>query len=180
MATGNTFRGVGWSTPAAMLSFAVLSLCAAPARAGDPQPQARNEAVLPPNLVIPAVVRPTLISMWRKSPTFRRQCARLIENPGVIVRVELAGRVKQVRARSRLDRHATGLTATVQIDVRHPTLYIEHIAHELEHVLEYVDGTDLPRLARQGLNGVENHAGQYETARARSVGRTVAREAILQ
>jgi hypothetical protein len=180
MASGNhKFRGVGWTTPAAMLSFAVLSLCAAPARAGDDsQPQARNEAVLPPNLVIPAVVRPTLVSMWRKSPTFRRQCARLIENPTVIVRVELAGRVKQVRARSRLDRHATGLTATVQIDLRHPTLYIEHIAHELEHVLEYLDGTDLPRLARQRVDGVMNAGGQYETARARAVGVAVAREAM--
>jgi hypothetical protein len=116
--------------------------------------------------------------MWRKSPTFRQQCARLMENPDVTVRVELAGRVKQVRARSRLDRHAAGLTATVQIDLRHPTLYMEHIAHELEHVLEYLDGTDLPRLARQRVDGVMNTAGQYETARARAVGVAVAREAM--
>jgi len=44
-------------------------------------------------------------------------------------------------------------------------------------VLEVVDGTDLVRLARQRVDGVINLGRQhYETARAQSVGWTVARE----
>ena len=81
-------------------------------------------------------------------------------------------------ARSRVERDHGGLNAAVQIELREPALYVELIAHELEHVLEQVDGTDLARLARQGLDGVVEWGGAYETARARSVGRLVAREAM--
>jgi hypothetical protein len=63
------------------------------------------------------------------------------------------------------------------IELRTPESYVELIAHELEHVLEQVDGIDLRRRARQRLNGVIILGGRYETERARSVGRTVAREA---
>jgi hypothetical protein len=139
------------------------------------------ESSLPANLIVPDIVRPLVTTMWQQSFTFRRQCTRLAENPAVVVTIELASRTRHGRrALTRVERRASGLHAWVQLELRTPQLYVEHIAHELEHVLEHVDGADLPRLARQGLNGVENHAGQYETARARSVGRTVAREAILQ
>ena len=55
----------------------------------------------------------------------------------------------------------------------------KQIAHELEHVLEYADRVDLQRLARQRVDGVINLGGVYETARARSVGQTVAREVMF-
>jgi len=86
--------------------------------------------------------------------------------------------VRYGHARSRLERDQGGLNAVVQIELRAPALYVEFIAHELEHVLEQLDGTDLARLARQGLDGVVEGEGAYETARARSVGRLVAREAM--
>ena len=68
----------------------------------------------------------------------------------------------------------------VQIELRTPTLYVEHIAHEVEHVMEHLDGTDLPRMARQRLDGVVNLEGVYETARAQAVGRRVAHEVMRQ
>jgi hypothetical protein len=43
-------------------------------------------------------------------------------------------------------------------------------------VLEQLDGTDLARLARHGVDGVIRLDGEFETRRAQSVGRTVARE----
>jgi len=64
----------------------------------------------------------------------------------------------------------------VKIELRRPELYVEHIAHELEHVLEHIDGVDLPRFAHGRLNGVVNCGGEYETARARAVGQAVVRE----
>ena len=136
---------------------------------------------LPANLIVTDIVRPLVRSMWRQWPTFRRQCARLAEHPDVIVRLELAGAVQDTRgARSAFGRLNGELNAAVEIELRKPELYVEHIAHELEHVLEQVDGTDLPRLARQGLNGVVNSGGGFETARARTVGRIVAWEAMGQ
>jgi len=136
-----------------------------------------RELPLPINLIVPDVVLPLVLSMWRDSATFRRQCARLAEHAEVIVRLALV-RERDGRARSRVERHNAGLNAAVQIELRTPTLYVEHIAHELEHVLEHLDGTDLPRLARQRLDGVMNLGGSYETARAHAVGRSVAREVM--
>jgi hypothetical protein len=136
---------------------------------------------LPLNLIVPDIVRPLVTSMWRQSPTFRRQCARLAEHHDVIVRLELARPVQDTRgARSAVERLNGELNAAVEIELRKPELYIEHIAHELEHVLEQVDGTDLPRLARQGLDGVVSVGGGFETARARAVGRIVAQEAMAR
>ena len=71
------------------------------------------------------------------------------------------------------------MDASVQIEMRDPARYVEYLAHELEHVLEQLDGTDRERLARQHVDGVVNVGGVYETARARSVGRAVAREAMV-
>ena len=137
------------------------------------------ETAVPANLVVPGVLQPLVSSMWRESATFRRQCARLAEHPNVVVRIDLAVSMPHARARSAVERHPEGTHAAVQISLREPGRYVERIAHELEHVLEHVDGTDLPRLARQGVDGVVNSGGRYETARADSVGRTVAREAVL-
>jgi hypothetical protein len=63
--------------------------------------------------------------------------------------------------------------------MRDPARYVEYLAHELEHVLEQIEGVDLVRLKRQRVDGVAHVGGQDETARARSVGRAVAREAMV-
>lgn len=142
-----------------------------------PIPVAPDPA-LPFNLIVPDVMRPLVTAMWRRSPTFRRQCARLAENPGVIVRVEAARRTGHAVALAHVRRRTDRIEAALQIEWRKPDLYVEHIAHELEHVLEYVDGVDISRLEGQGLDGVMKVAGILETARARAVGRAVAREAM--
>ncbi len=72
------------------------------------------------------------------------------------------------------------MVAAVRIEPRKPDLYVELIAHELEHVLEHIDGMNLPMLASRKVNSVGKWAGQYETARAQAVGATVAREVIRQ
>jgi hypothetical protein len=67
-----------------------------------------RESPLPANLIVPDVVLPLVSSMWRDSPTFRRQCARLAEHAEVIVRLDLV-RERDGRARSRVERHDAGL-----------------------------------------------------------------------
>ena len=140
-------------------------------------PAAGRAASLPFNLIVPDTIKPLLTSTWQRSPTFRRQCARLAEHPEVVVQVELTVRLRGRVARSRVERRPEGLTAAMQIALREPTSYVELIAHELEHILEQLDGTDLARFARQRVDGVLPGNGQYETIRALSVGRAVAREA---
>jgi hypothetical protein len=166
MSGGAAPRAVSGDSPAVAL-HSPSSITAAQSR----------ESPLPTNLIVPDVVLPLVLSMWRDSPTFRRQCARLADHAEVIVRLDLV-RERDGRARSRVERHDAGLNVAVQLELRTPTLYVEHIAHEVEHVLEHLDGTDLPRLARQRLDGVVSLDGGYETARARAVGQMVAREAL--
>ncbi len=137
-----------------------------------------SRSLLPANLVVPGIARPLLTSMWDLSPTFRRQCARLAEHPEVLVRIDFLARVRNGGANALVERSDGSYEASVEIDASNSALYVEHIAHELEHVLEAVDGTDLPRLARQRVDGVMNLGGRYETARAQSVGRMVAHEVM--
>ena len=134
---------------------------------------------LPSNLVVPEVIEPLVERIWRQSLTFRRQCAKLAEHPPVTVSIDLAVRVRHSSgARATVERRAARLDVAIQVDLRQPERFVEHIAHELEHVLEQIDGTDLPRLARQGVDGVIPEAARYETARAQAIGRAVAREAM--
>lgn len=170
--------GVISSGPAIAQAFDRDARPVAPGQWSWPAAAQAREAPLPPNLMLPDVIRPLATTMWRQSVTFRRQCARLAEHPDVIVRLKLAVGVQDARARSRVDRHAVGRNAAVQVEWRNPALYVEYIAHELEHVLEQLDGTDLPRLARQRVDGVRKLGDEYETARARSVGQMVAREVL--
>ena len=152
---------------------AALRSTASEASSASPEP------VLPLNLVVPDILKPLVARMWRDSLTFRRQCARLAEHSEVEVGIELSRSVRDTRgARTLVSRHREELKARIQVELRKPALFVEHIAHELEHVLEQVDGTDLPRLARLGVDGVRRESGTYETARARTIGRAVAREAM--
>jgi hypothetical protein len=133
---------------------------------------------LPWNVIVPDVLRPLAAKMWTRSTTFRRQCARLGEYSNVIVVVEFLGGVQRGRATLLVDRQHSFVTATVRIEPREPGRYVELIAHELEHVREQIDGTDLPSLFRQKASGVAKLGEQYETARAQAAGTTVVREVL--
>jgi hypothetical protein len=139
-----------------------------------------SEPQLPANLIAPNIIVPLLEKMWQRSVSFRRQCVRLGDYPEVMVTIELAGDVRGTSgARMRANHRRQSLTATIEVDLRKPAWFAEHLAHELEHVLEQIDGIDLPRLASQRVSGVIDDEGRYETARAMAVGRAVAREARI-
>jgi hypothetical protein len=55
---------------------------------------------------------------------------------------------------------------------------IEHLAHELEHVLEQLDDVDLAEAVNNHVHGASasRRAASFETRRAIVVGRLVARE----
>jgi hypothetical protein len=185
------FRRTGWLNTARHSVTVVLALVAAVGAAAqssipshpidDSRPPSNGStaavAQLPVNLVVPSRMVPLVWSMWLQSPTFRRQCQRLSQHPEIVVEFELTARVARNSGRARLKRRPGGMTAAVQIGLREPSGYVELIAHELEHVLEQLDGTDLATFERLGVDGVvrANHE-HYDTLRARSIGRAVARE----
>ena len=134
-------------------------------------------ASLPSNLTASAVFRPALERMWQSSATFRRQCGRLSAAPQLHVNLlmeELARHPSSYRARAAMKRQSGAL---VSVDI-HLTRFedpIELIAHEIEHVIEQLEGVDLG--AQAGTENVwKREDGAFETRRAIEVGRRVARE----
>jgi hypothetical protein len=186
---GAAVRGIVRQWVGAVLLLGVISPGRAASQVLDHDPHARmlpssslglpassREVGPPANLIVSGSLEPLVIAMWRRSPTFRRQCARLADYPSTTVRIELVLSMSRDLAATTVTSGDAGRDAVVHVSLRNPELYVEHVAHELEHVLEQTDGIDLPTLARQRLDGVVDLGGQYETARARTVGRTVALE----
>jgi Tol biopolymer transport system component len=134
-------------------------------------------ASLPSNLTAGAVFRPALERMWQSSGTFRRQCGRLSAAPQLQVNLlmeELARRPSSYRARAAMKRQS-GALVSVHIHLTRFEDPIELIAHEIEHVIEQLEGVDLGAQAGTG-NVWKREDGAFETQRAIEVGRRVARE----
>ena len=124
----------------------------------------------------PDMLRATLVEMYETSPTFRRQCRRLAAAGAVPIRLHLDPRLPSasVRARAVFDRrHGRLMAADVLLP---PSRDIaELVAHEIEHVLEQLDGIDLGTHAGTAAAWREP-GGAFETARALAIGRRVAQE----
>jgi hypothetical protein len=134
---------------------------------------------LPPNLKIPPMYRSYVESMLRHSPTFRRQCLRLANAPGLTVVLQqlLLLQPARVRARTRFttrDGHRYAIVEIGSLDDQ-----VELIAHEIEHVIEQLDGVDLRARAALPATGVhvcDDGDGSFETTRAIRAGLAVTEE----
>jgi hypothetical protein len=153
-------------------------------RTGEPVMQryvpvavAPSDAGPPPNLVAPLPYLALIETMLQRSPTFRRQCARIAAEPQLTVAIERGlPSDKAAAAETRVMRGAGGRRHAA-IRIWHQAHLIELIAHELEHVIEQLDGVDLPARAAGEATGVYEHAdNRFETRRAALIGRKVARE----
>ena len=161
---------------------ACLVAACLPARAAahsvDPsQPSAVEEvpAAWPCRLVVATELLPRVQMVWERSATFRQQCAR-IGRAGAIVLLRTATSVQIPRlALSRIGVSADGVTVALVL-VRRSADSVEHIGHELEHVIEYLEKVNLrEELAEHGSGVTKSRVG-YETDRAIDAGRRVARE----
>ena len=136
-----------------------------------------SDVAAPPNLQVPSTYEPMIVQMLERSPMFRRQCVRLAAAPHLAVVVRLvhpnnAG----PRARTQIRRDRDQLSATVEINPYGD--FTELLAHELEHVIEQLDGIDLAAKSSVARSGVRECAdGTFETSRAVRVGTLVALEA---
>jgi len=135
---------------------------------------------LPPNIHVDSALTNIVDDMLLHSPIFRGQCARLQGVARVRVRLTVdlrgIGHRASGRAESELKRYQYGfIDATVRL--RSIPQAEELIAHELEHVLEYVDGVNHREAWRRDPGEVWLSAdGRFETARAIDTGRRVAAE----
>lgn len=139
-----------------------------------------SQGLLPSNLQSDAVFRPFLEQMLRLSPTFRRQCNRLAAttNLRVSLRVEdRPRRAESFNARTELT-HEEGSLVRADVFLAASPLAVELIGHELEHIVERLDGVDLQAQAGNGVVWkIEENV--FETRRAMEMGRRIAREARM-
>jgi hypothetical protein len=159
-----------------LLTCAVVFSSAAGLTLADDRSPNLEDAGLPPNLSTAAVFTPYLERMIRMSPTFRRQCRRLGAAPSVRVQLRLEDpqRRPSFRARTVLARDH-GVVVAAQIFLNPSPDAVELIAHEIEHVLEQLDGVDLEAQVGSG-NVWKREDGAFETRRATEAGRRVPRE----
>jgi hypothetical protein len=134
--------------------------------------------LVPPNLQASVPILQLMARMAQLSPTFRAQCERITETRNLIVRIRYVGlrEDRPYNARTIVRRHQWGaMVAEVELYV--PLDPIEILAHELEHLVEQIQGQDLRVLAQVKGSGVmEVRRGEFETMRAIEVGRRVLAE----
>jgi hypothetical protein len=134
-------------------------------------------------LRIDGALRHVVHDIWHRSLTVRRQLARISGETALSVSFGSCFNSCQsgVTALTHIERQSGQIRrAEVEVSLVHGTAAAEIVAHELEHILEQLDGVDLTALAGSrgaSSHGVRGRAGHaYETERARRVGRAAAAE----
>ena len=136
-----------------------------------------------PNLTVSSLFAPVIDEMLRRSPTFRRQCQRLAAAPRSSVTIQAATSTRErMAAWTTIIRDAGDqLHASVFVPLSSRTA--ELIAHEIEHVIEQLDGIPLGDMSRIRDSGVRQCdcavEDTYETIRAVRIGRQVADEMTM-
>jgi hypothetical protein len=130
---------------------------------------------VPANIEVSPIYRSVVDAMLQRSPTFRRQVLRIAQSGITIVIRPGEGRGRTARARTQI-RSAPkgGLQAVVEvIEARD---LAELIAHEIEHIIEKLDGVDYHGRALLRSSGITHTGEGFETTRAVRAGRSVAEE----
>jgi hypothetical protein len=135
---------------------------------------------IPDNFQFDPGYRALLESMLDRSPTFRRQCLRVANDPTLTVRLHPAGSVwtRGARALGHMVRGSGG-GLVADIYLTRSADDVEMIAHEVEHVIEQLDQIDLSSRAARRDTGVHRtlpDGDTFETTRAMHTGLKVARE----
>jgi hypothetical protein len=126
-------------------------------------------------------LRSEVDDLLRRSPTFRAQYQRIAEADSVVVSVNLDVRLCETsyRARTTFRRYQSGVIVAA-VAIGPGSHRGEWIAHEFEHILEQLDGRNLPQLANSHAKGVwYSGSDVIETDRAIRAGRTVGDELRL-
>jgi hypothetical protein len=176
-------RIAGWAlVRAAFFAIAALpgSLQAQGLPEAEPIAAAAAVTTQSPNIQVDPLLEPLVARLLERSPTLRRQWQAIGSHRVVRVSLFSSPLLRETstaaRARTEFTRHAFGAIRAVVVL---PTAadITELLPHELEHVLEQIEGLDLPALSRQRASGVhEVGRGTYETDRARHAGLSALRE----
>jgi hypothetical protein len=163
--------------PPSLLIAVALVMPQVVAAAGSDEETPSCAASLPATVSVARDLQRYVASMLAASSTFRAQCRRIAQARSLItlIRVDPALMERSYRARTSFGRTTAGaLVARVHVSLR--TSPVEWIAHELEHVVEQLDGLSLPALAVGRQGAWLSTEKTFETVRAIEAGRRVAAE----
>ena len=160
-------------TGAARVSLATLDLLM-PEVVGAGSPTTAATA----RVVVDAKLQGLVDDLLIRSPAFRRQWQRLVQLPRLSIRLDLvhSNHVGD-------DAHAATRLSFLPDGSLHAAVAIpggrrlaELLAHEVEHILERLDGVKVDDQHALGDSSVRRASGTFETARAVLVGQLVAKE----
>jgi hypothetical protein len=122
-------------------------------------------------------LQPLSKALLEKSATFRSQCDRIGREPRVYVRAELDARLEgtSFRARSVIRRSVDGAVVAF-VYVAPFGDRMEWLAHELEHVIEQLEGVKLAALEARHQGAWRTADSTFETVRAIRAGHAVVDE----
>lgn len=133
--------------------------------------------VLPPNIQVTEALAPTVADLLLKSPSFERQCHRLGREAAAVIRVRMTPAMPRDYFAFSEIRRSGGKILGIDVVIATRADHALALAHEFEHILEQLEGWDLPALAQQSGTGVRQlYNGSYETRRAISAGHQARRE----
>ena len=122
------------------------------------------------------MLQPVAIGLLQRSPTFQKQCERIASALALRVTLRVVLAPPSGRAQTTITRYDTG-ALRAQVLIRFGEDYYELLAHELEHVLEQVDGVALHDMPADRAWLTEN--GAFEAGmRARQECDELAAEAV--
>jgi hypothetical protein len=128
----------------------------------------------PRNIIIEKELRATVVRLWASSPTFRAQCQKIGEHRlyrVVVVRDPTLSLYRDCRAQCVLRVYSSGFVVA-RVTVPSGKHLDELIPHELEHVVEHIEGVDVARNVRKyGAGAYDAGRGRIETVRAMRAGR---------
>ena len=120
------------------------------------------------------MLQPVAIGLLQRSPTFQKQCERIASAVVLRVSIRVVLSTPSGRAQTTITRYDTG-ALRAEVLIRFGEDYYELLAHELEHVLEQVDGVVLSDEISANRAWVTD-SGAFETRRAFAAGMRVRQE----
>ena len=121
-----------------------------------------------------ATLQPVAIALLQRSPTFQKQCARIASTVVLRVTIRVVSTTASGRAQTTITRYDAG-ALRADVLIRFGEDYYELLGHELEHVLEQVDGVVLGAEISADRAWVTG-SGAFETRRAVDTGMRVRQE----
>ncbi len=154
----------------------LITACAARTATPHSQPGGFVASHVASNIRVGFPLQPCVATMLSRSPTFRATYSTIAGRHDVRVTIELVpDRTQRVRAVTDVRSFAGGQRVAA-VRLYTTTDVIELIAHEMEHVREQLEGTNLLLLSVARASDVRRLGTKFETRRGVETGLRVAAE----